>query len=55
MFSLFSVVTFPNNECTTTGTNPMTGVCQTTEECSDNSGTASGNCASGFGVCCMYS
>jgi hypothetical protein len=53
-FSLFSVVTFPNNECTTTGNTPMTGVCQTTEECSNNKGAASGNCASGFGVCCMY-
>jgi len=36
----------------------MTGICVTSEECS-NSGdivaTASGNCASGFGVCCFRS
>jgi len=55
-FSLFSVVTFPNNECTTLMTPAMTGVCVTSDEC-QNSGntiaTASGNCASGFGVCCF--
>lgn len=56
MFSLFSVVTFPNAECTTDSTPAMTGICVTAEECS-NSGDviaqAQGNCASGFGVCCM--
>merc|ERR1712014_67240 len=55
-FSLFSVVTFPNAECTTDTTPAMTGICVTAEECS-NSGDviaqAQGNCASGFGVCCM--
>ena len=55
-FSLFSVVTFPNKECTTLMTPAMSGVCVTSEEC-QNSGntiaTASGNCASGFGVCCF--
>merc|ERR1711976_835919 len=55
-FSLFSVVTFPNNECTTLMTPAMSGVCITSEEC-QNSGntvaTASGNCASGFGVSCF--
>jgi len=57
-FSLFSVVTFPNEACTTTMVPPMTGICVTAEECT-NSGdivaTASGNCASGFGVCCLRS
>merc|ERR1711923_603413 len=57
-FSLFSVVTFPNEACTTTMTPAMTGICVTAEECA-NSGdivaTASGNCASGFGVCCFRS
>jgi len=57
-FSLFSVVTFPNEPCTTTMTPAMTGICVTSEECT-NSGdivaTASGNCASGFGVCCFRS
>lgn len=54
-FSLFSVVQFPNSECTTAMTNSMLGVCLTAEECSDREGTASGNCASGFGVCCFNS
>merc|ERR1719418_172322 len=31
----------------------MRGLCITTEECTDQGGTASGNCASGFGVCCF--
>jgi len=53
-FSLFSVVTFKNEECTTTMTSSMKGVCQTTEECTSSGGTASGNCASGFGVCCFH-
>merc|ERR1712223_2140988 len=53
-FSLFSVVTFSNDECTTTSPTTPTGICQTSTECSDNGGTSSGNCASGFGVCCLY-
>jgi len=52
-FSLFSVVSFPNDECQTIMDAAMTGICVTTEECDDRSGTASGNCASGFGVCCF--
>lgn len=51
-FSLFSVVTFSNDECTSTS--GTTGICQTSTECSDNGGASSGNCASGFGVCCIY-
>jgi len=52
-FSLFSVVSFPNDECQTSMKPPMVGVCVTNEECDSRSGTASGNCASGFGVCCF--
>merc|ERR1711997_526350 len=33
----------------------MRGVCITAEECTNQDGTASGNCASGFGVCCFTS
>merc|ERR1712117_334756 len=55
-FSLFSVVTFPNKECTSQMTPPMNGICVTADEC-QNAGdvvaTKSGNCASGFGVCCL--
>merc|ERR1711910_209361 len=57
-FSLFSVVTFPNEICTTTMTPAMSGICVTAEECTnsgDTVATASGNCASGFGVCCFRS
>merc|ERR1719219_1376007 len=53
-FSLFSVVTFANDACTTTSTTETTGICQTSSECSTNGGSSSGNCASGFGVCCIY-
>lgn len=56
-FSLFSVVTFKNEECTSKSTltgGARSGTCYTSTECSDKSGTASGNCASGFGVCCIF-
>ncbi len=26
----------------------------TSDECNDNGGTSDGNCAAGFGVCCMF-
>lgn len=52
-FSLFSVVTFPNSQCTTVMDPTMRGICITAEECTNQGGTASGNCASGFGVCCF--
>jgi len=57
-FSLFSVVTFKNEECTSlstiTGSEARKGTCYTTTECTDKSGLTSGNCASGFGVCCVF-
>merc|ERR550519_611224 len=31
----------------------MVGICVTGDECTSSGGTASGNCASGFGVCCF--
>lgn len=56
-FSLFSVVTFKNEECNSesgfTG-GITTGTCFTATECGDKGGTKSGNCASGFGVCCIF-
>jgi len=48
---LFTVVQFPNDACT--ATNGLTGTCVTSAQCSERSGTANGNCASGFGVCCL--
>ena len=55
-FSLFSVVQFDNLACTVSGganTDTPTGVCYTSTECSDKGGIPSGNCANGFGVCCV--
>jgi len=54
VFSLFSVVQFPNDECTTTSGTYSNGTCITSSECSSRGGTAQGSCAAGFGVCCIY-
>jgi len=51
-FSLFSIVTFKNDECAAVSTAGLKGICMTSTECS-SSGTADGNCASAFGVCCV--
>jgi len=48
-FSLFSIVTFKNDQCTTAG--GLKGVCLTSSEC-QSQGSVSGNCAASFGVCC---
>merc|ERR1711971_892419 len=50
---IFNVVRFPNAACV--GSNGNMGTCYTAEECEDNSGTASGSCADGYGVCCIFS
>ena len=55
------MVTFPNTACVTAmgamgqgaGGEPMLGLCVTSEQCTEDGGEASGNCASGFGVCCF--
>lgn len=52
-FSLFNVVRFKNSACQATSSADLQGVCYTSEECSDKQGTADGNCASSFGVCCV--
>merc|ERR1712018_359669 len=51
--SVFNVVTFPNSACG--ATNGYNGTCFTTSECEAKGGTASGTCASSFGVCCVFS
>jgi len=56
-FSLFSVVTFGNEECTSSSSvagGATEGTCYSSTECSDKNGMAAGNCASGFGVCCVF-
>jgi len=54
-FSLFSVVQFPNEGCVTNSATYDNGTCYTASECSSAGGSASGNCAAGFGVCCVFS
>merc|ERR1739844_408474 len=39
VLGLFSVVTFPNDECTTISTPAMSGICVTAEECSNSGDT----------------
>ena len=53
VFSLFSIVQFPNSACTSTSSTYSNGTCLTNSECSSKGGSAQGNCASGFGVCCI--
>merc|ERR1711997_333525 len=53
VLSVFNVVTFPNDACG--ASNGFNGTCYTSSECSSLGGTASGTCASSFGVCCVFS
>jgi len=54
MFSLFNVVKFKNTNCQATSSADLQGVCMTKEECDDISGgSEDGNCAAGFGTCCV--
>jgi len=53
MFSLFSIVQFPNQVCTTASSSTTYGTCYTSSECTTKGGSADGNCAAGFGVCCL--
>merc|ERR1711915_130153 len=52
-FSLFSIVQFPNQQCTGSSSSSTYGTCYTSSECSAKGGSADGNCAAGFGVCCV--
>jgi len=49
---IFNVVKFPNDACDSNSAS-MNGTCYTSEECSSKGGTASGECAEGYGVCCV--
>ena len=51
--SLFSIVQFPNLECNTGDATTPYGTCLASSECSSKGGTSTGNCAAGFGVCCV--
>merc|ERR1712106_763443 len=52
-FSLFSIVQFPNAGCTGSSSSTTFGTCYTATECSAAGGSVDGNCAAGFGVCCL--
>ena len=54
-FSLFSIVQFPNDECTSSSSTTTLGTCLTSSECNTNGGSGAGTCAAGFGVCCVVS
>merc|ERR1712240_57835 len=51
--SVFTVVEFPNIVCNAQG-NTRNGTCYTRSECVAKGGSASGSCASSFGVCCVF-
>jgi len=50
LFSVFEIVRFNNDPCT--GDDGKAGVCYTAAQCTSMGGSATGNCAMGFGVCC---
>jgi len=50
LFSVFEIVRFNNDACT--GDDGKMGVCYTAAQCTEKGGSATGNCAMGFGVCC---
>lgn len=52
LFNVFTVVRFPNDPCA--GSDSRNGTCYTEAECSSRSGSNSGSCAQGFGVCCVF-
>jgi len=52
LLPVFQVVKFPNDPCTVSGS--KNGTCYTAEECSSKGGVKGGDCASAFGVCCIF-
>ena len=51
VFSVFQIVKFNNDACT--AVDGTMGTCYTDSECTTKGGEERGNCASGFGVCCV--
>jgi len=52
IFSVFSIVSFPNGACTS-NLDYTNGTCLSPSDCSSLSGSAEGSCAAGFGICCI--
>ena len=56
VFSIFQIVRFDNEQCTTTdpdGTQNTFGTCYSAADCANNGGTSGSTCAEGYGVCCL--
>lgn len=54
LFSLFTIIQFPNSRCLANSVySAYEGTCYHATECAKLNGTAMGNCAKGFGVCCV--
>jgi len=51
LFSVFQIVKFNNDACD--AVDGTLGTCYTASECTQKGGEERGNCASGFGVCCV--
>jgi len=51
--SIFNIVKFANDPCLSS--EMKNGTCYTDAECQTREGTASGSCAEGYGVCCVFS
>merc|ERR1712018_649422 len=56
--AIFNVVKFKNEPCVSTSSTMnngnRNGTCYTSEECEERGGRAEGNCAMGFGTCCVF-
>merc|ERR1711963_560577 len=52
-FSLFSVLKWKNTGCQSVSDVNLQGVFYTKQECDDLGGEEDGNCAAGFGTCCI--
>ena len=53
------ILYFYSSECVTqigskTATGAVAGTCVASSECTSDGGVADGNCADGFGVCCVH-
>lgn len=52
--SLFTIIEFPNSKCqATSASSTYDGTCYHQTECENLNGTAIGQCANGYGVCCV--
>ncbi|XP_037787951.1 uncharacterized protein LOC119583502 isoform X2 [Penaeus monodon] len=52
IFPVINIITFDNAPCT--AQSGEMGTCYSQKECEGLAGTASGTCANGFGICCVF-